>query len=861
MKTTKQILQLKIIAQIIFIALPTIAIVCFLFWNVSSYYSILHNQYYNQTIFFGMGLLTSMLFYAYRFRFITTTPLLFFALYMLYQTINNYGANWGEFDAFFYTTQFIIFSILFGVGWLVGYAFQRIKFFHFILSALLLTASIAVIAKTGGFDYKQFALLFTPILLYNIYIIFTIENINNAVYVNLIFLKKFLIRLLGFVTIIVLFLSVILLTMRSQIQASIMEAQGKGKGNKNATSQIDKDGKTQMNDAMNLSSSNSKNHELLFCAHIENYFEGTNEPNPLYLTSYHYTKFDTLTESFERDSLMPSNDEFTPDVSKLPLFAVATDSSKIWAAKSNKARESIEVELYNIKLSKNSFVAPSTAYQVQPITVDKNFQKEFISAYRSKSFVSKLNSAYFIYNVQDKNLEAFQSLRFDALRKAKSYTTIDSTFLKYYTFFPNSNAKFLPIKKLGENLAAGKNTTIDKVLAVKNYFLRRNELGQQTFTYSDNPGIPGIPNASKICYFLFESKKGYCAYYSAATLFLLRSMGIPCRIACGFLTENRANKNPGWYWFYGNQSHAWVEVYFPEYGWIDFDTTVGNEDSRSATQPDGTPPNPPAKAPLAINGLVINVDTINKIIALQVNTMTFKDKVYPANNTLQNFDVANAIIIQDTNVLKLKNINKGDLITGVSYDKKIFSIYASSAQSVLQQIKSPIGIDEIFITKNTIAIKQNNKLNEVNKQWSLSKILITVVGSLLMLCLAFLCIPILVSTYMFSKTKSNIAHKKINAIHHYVLFYLHQMGYKKQIQTPTQFAMETNKQFDINYPAFIAIYLKLKYSNAVISDKDLQYATTFLSNFKAEINKKIPSSIRIKKMLQPFITIKYFLQK
>src|SRR5689334_24556482 len=62
---------------------------------------------------------------------------------------------------------------------------------------------------------------------------------------------------------------------------------------------------------------------------------------------------------------------------------------------------------------------------------------------------------------------------------------------------------------------------------------------------------------------LFRSK-GYCAYYAGATLFMLRSLGIPSRIAVGFLTEDRSDKNKGWYWYYANQAHAWVQVYFPD---------------------------------------------------------------------------------------------------------------------------------------------------------------------------------------------------------------------------------------------------------------------------------------------------------
>ncbi|RYZ24981.1 MAG: transglutaminase domain-containing protein, partial [Sphingobacteriales bacterium] len=142
------------------------------------------------------------------------------------------------------------------------------------------------------------------------------------------------------------------------------------------------------------------------------------------------------------------------------------------------------------------------------------------------------------------------------------------------------------------------------------------------------PGVPDIPSASKLSYFLFDNHKGYCAYYAGATLFMLRALGIPSRIAVGFLTMDRSDKNKGWYWYYADQAHAWVQVYFPGYGWLDFDTTVGNSDAQESPKPDGTPPMQPPRAWLAADGIVENVDTLKKLLRLQVRHMVFHDKEY-----------------------------------------------------------------------------------------------------------------------------------------------------------------------------------------------------------------------------------------
>src|SRR5690606_5006184 len=201
-----------------------------------------------------------------------------------------------------------------------------------------------------------------------------------------------------------------------------------------------------------------------FCAHIDNYFPGTEIPNPLYLTAFHFSKFDTLTETFERDSLMPSNDLFEPDPSKLSLFSTKTDSTVIKNSMGDDLRKVVDIEVYSKKLSHNTYVAPNVGFFVQPITVEKDFRDEFKTAFRAKGYVSKLNSAYFIYNSDDEQIRKFQEQRFDVLRQVKEYKGIDSTFMNYYTYMP-SDAKFRKISELAKNVTRDATTPVDKILA------------------------------------------------------------------------------------------------------------------------------------------------------------------------------------------------------------------------------------------------------------------------------------------------------------------------------------------------------------------------------------------------------------
>ncbi|MDR1128298.1 MAG: tetratricopeptide repeat protein [Treponema sp.] len=91
------------------------------------------------------------------------------------------------------------------------------------------------------------------------------------------------------------------------------------------------------------------------------------------------------------------------------------------------------------------------------------------------------------------------------------------------------------------------------------------------YRYSLKPGI--APDGDQLAWFLYESKRGYCSYFAFAMALMLRSLGIPARVAVGFFLDQQSGVFD-YYPIRSDMAHAWVEVYYPGYGWIDYDPTT-----------------------------------------------------------------------------------------------------------------------------------------------------------------------------------------------------------------------------------------------------------------------------------------------
>jgi len=118
---------------------------------------------------------------------------------------------------------------------------------------------------------------------------------------------------------------------------------------------------------------------------------------------------------------------------------------------------------------------------------------------------------------------------------------------------------------LARDLTATQTNPYDRAVAIENYL--------RQFPYNLNVST-GPAGADIVEYFLFNLQEGYCDYYASAMVVLARAAGMPARYVVGYIGEYY-DESLDAYVITADQAHAWAEIYFPEYGWVQFEPTGG----------------------------------------------------------------------------------------------------------------------------------------------------------------------------------------------------------------------------------------------------------------------------------------------
>jgi len=206
-------------------------------------------------------------------------------------------------------------------------------------------------------------------------------------------------------------------------------------------------------------------------------------------------------------------------------------------------------EYFLVNIDPSSFIAMKEPISASPY--ESWNASSFKSAYAAESYVSAAKYIDLYYSTSDNEQPTHEQ-----------FGLTEEEF-KIYTNYDNDE-RYLALAK---EITAGYSRYADKVTAIFN-FLKEGE-----YRYSLKPGI--APDGDQLGHFLFRVKKGYCTYYAFAYALLLRSLGIPARVAAGFFVDPQTNTFD-YYPVRSDMAHAWVEVAFPKFGWIEFDPTTEN---------------------------------------------------------------------------------------------------------------------------------------------------------------------------------------------------------------------------------------------------------------------------------------------
>ncbi|MBN2221671.1 MAG: transglutaminase domain-containing protein, partial [Vallitaleaceae bacterium] len=185
------------------------------------------------------------------------------------------------------------------------------------------------------------------------------------------------------------------------------------------------------------------------------------------------------------------------------------------------------------------------------------------TSYTIQALLPKYGTKAFTQRV----LDAYASGNYDQLSNYDKYLSVDREYDDLVDF--------------GKELVREYNNPYDQAVFLTRYL-------QQNYAYSINPEYESDDYVRE---FIFEKKEGFCQQFASSLTLMLRGLGIPSRFVVGYVVNvepdiddsfaaemmYRGGLDP---WnqdkaVYDSNAHAWVEIYVPEFGWIQLEPTPG----------------------------------------------------------------------------------------------------------------------------------------------------------------------------------------------------------------------------------------------------------------------------------------------
>ncbi|HEX7737078.1 MAG TPA: transglutaminase domain-containing protein [Ktedonobacteraceae bacterium] len=295
-----------------------------------------------------------------------------------------------------------------------------------------------------------------------------------------------------------------------------------------------------------------------------------------YLEGFSYDLFDghTWTSSMQSTQNFSSNNQLPPSYSG--------------AAGASQLDTSITV-LQPPGGTKNFIFAPADPSQFTvPVTIYTDSTNNFIAAWAQTTPLSQ-NEHYRVTSmISTASAVDLAHIALPDNDPSLWTTNLSYSELKqYYLQVPRTLSP--EVLATAKTWTQGASTVYDVASALQAHLSNQKE-----FTYSvSNPPVP--TNIDAVTWLLHQHK-GYCTYYATAMVMMARLLGVPARVINGFSQGHFDTSRKAWV-VNGSDAHSWVQIYFPNFGWMNFDPTPSfsiNNAGSPAPQPTAGPTKTPA---------------------------------------------------------------------------------------------------------------------------------------------------------------------------------------------------------------------------------------------------------------------------
>ncbi|MCB8928836.1 MAG: transglutaminase domain-containing protein [Ardenticatenaceae bacterium] len=200
----------------------------------------------------------------------------------------------------------------------------------------------------------------------------------------------------------------------------------------------------------------------------------------------------------------------------------------------------------------------------------QQLEQEATVFWRGQTDLVRINSANTVYTAVSQVSQATPTML-----RGTAVADVPPALLARYTRLPDSIPQ--RVLDLATEIADNQSNPYDQAHAIEQ-FLRQ-------YPYSLEVQTPPR-EVDPVDHFLFEQRAGYCDFYASAMVVLARAVGLPARLAVGYLAQ--PTDENGVQTVYQINGHSWAEVYFAEYGWVEFEPTPAFVSPHAFSEPSPT---------------------------------------------------------------------------------------------------------------------------------------------------------------------------------------------------------------------------------------------------------------------------------